>query len=217
LISAVLFQTGRQTVADGTIFMAWIVAFLIAAGVLIIVIRPLLAVETASGKVKVRPTNENETILDNLYERLAVAEKSLEELEYDKEVKALTEADYQDLKERYTAKVTTAQTEIDEREHSLQERKQRLAAKRTATKTKPENGKMRDEVKKIIANPATLLASRKEAKETLKCTECATPFKPGEKICSNCKAPLPLICAECGSELEPSNKFCPECGTPAKQ
>jgi Double zinc ribbon len=216
----VLFQiSGRPAPSDGATFMAWVGAFLIAGAILFLVVRPLLVVEPVSGKPKTRsnPLNaEQEAVLDNLYERLAATEKSLEELEYDKEYDALTEADYQDLRERYSVRMTAIQTEISEKERLLRERRDKVITKRPSAKSENGNGKVKDEVKKLIANPATLLAPKKEAKETLKCSECATPYKSGDKYCSNCQAPLPTSCAECGTELQASHKFCPECGTPIR-
>jgi NADH pyrophosphatase NudC (nudix superfamily) len=221
LIRDILLQTTtRQTSTDGATFMAWVIAFLIAGAVLFLVVRPLLEVAPATAKPKSRsnPHAEQEALLENLYERLAVTEKSLEELDYDKEYGALTESDYQDLKERYSDKLTSIRVEITQTERLVQERREKSNIKRVATKAKTEtaNGKIREEVKKIITNPATLLASKKEDKFTPVCTECATPFKPGEKYCGNCQAPLPLVCFECGSDLETSHKFCPECGKPVK-
>lgn len=217
MLLTLLFQTANapKPASEGLIFLSWILAFMVAAGVLTLVIRPLLITETVTGKLKARPsaTNEAENVLESLYEKLAIEQKSLEDLEYDREVGALADGDYSSLKERFDITVIKLETEINERELSLQERQQRLAAKR-ATKISP-NGKTKDEVKKLIVNPATLLAQKKDTtKVVLKCSECATPFKAGDRHCAKCQAPLPLMCAHCGTPLEDLHKFCPECGTP---
>jgi hypothetical protein len=59
--------------------------------------------------------------------------------------------------------------------------------------------------------PLPVPAARKE----LRCTNCNTPYEPGDTFCTGCGrslTPPKLYCANCNSELKPGASFCPKCG-----
>ncbi len=53
------------------------------------------------------------------------------------------------------------------------------------------------------------------AQKELRCTNCNTPYEPGDTFCTGCGrslTPPKLYCANCNSELKPGASFCPKCG-----
>lgn len=56
----------------------------------------------------------------------------------------------------------------------------------------------------------------KEAPAQLRCTNCNTPYEPGDTFCSGCGrslTPAKIYCANCHAELKPGASFCPNCGS----
>jgi hypothetical protein len=53
------------------------------------------------------------------------------------------------------------------------------------------------------------------AQRGLRCTNCNTPYEPGDTFCTGCGrslTPPRLYCANCNSELKQGASFCPKCG-----
>ncbi len=49
----------------------------------------------------------------------------------------------------------------------------------------------------------------------LRCTNCNTPYEPGDTFCTGCGRPLSaprLYCQNCNTEIKPGVSFCPKCG-----
>jgi hypothetical protein len=170
-------------------------------------------------KQAVQEVVQEQSRLESVYERIAVERKSLEELEFDRELGNLTDNDYLSLKQKSENTLTALEDQLKAHEEVLAEaeRKRKVVSPVARRETKP----------KVAASPkanVTSVANRNsrqseiEAKlkpavrETMKCSECATPFKPGDKFCSKCGAPLPHICLNCGAELKDDMRFCAKCG-----
>ncbi|MBE3559575.1 MAG: zinc ribbon domain-containing protein, partial [Ktedonobacteraceae bacterium] len=58
----------------------------------------------------------------------------------------------------------------------------------------------------------------------LRCSNCNTPYEPGDTFCTGCGRPLAQprqYCSKCNAELKPGIAFCPRCGAstyhPAQQ
>ncbi len=50
----------------------------------------------------------------------------------------------------------------------------------------------------------------------LRCTNCNTPYEPGDTFCSGCGrslTPAKIYCANCHAELKSGTSFCPNCGS----
>ncbi len=50
----------------------------------------------------------------------------------------------------------------------------------------------------------------------LRCTNCNTPYEPGDTFCSGCGrslTPAKIYCANCHAELKSGASFCPNCGS----
>jgi hypothetical protein len=161
--------------------------------------------------------------LESLYERAAAERKSLEELEFDHELGNLEEADYQALKQKNESALVNLENQIHEYQDTAvkqeQQRQAKVATKRESKATTPAPVKA-----EASAKPAATKTSRATrlvemegrlkpaVKEAMKCSECAQPFKPGDRFCVKCGAPLPHICLHCGAELKQDERFCAKCG-----
>ncbi|GAC1435528.1 MAG: hypothetical protein NVS4B1_26440 [Ktedonobacteraceae bacterium] len=59
-------------------------------------------------------------------------------------------------------------------------------------------------------------ASQSAAPAQLRCTNCNTPYAPGDTFCSGCGrslTPAKVYCANCHAELKPGMSFCANCGS----
>jgi len=225
------FQAGpAQTTAsnnDGLALVGWLLGLLVAAGVLALVARPLLVAE---GSLKRRAgldeTRQAQATLEGLYERVAVERKSLEELEFDHELGNLTEEDYLRLKQKTDSTLQSLQEQVSRYGESLvalKEFKQTPVVPRREVKVqaKPANVPASKKINPVanVSRPARIVNGaeaesrlKPAVKGVMKCSECATPFKPGDRFCEKCGAPLPHICLNCGAELKDDQRFCAKCG-----
>jgi hypothetical protein len=48
----------------------------------------------------------------------------------------------------------------------------------------------------------------------LRCPDCGTPYKAGDRFCSGCGRSLTLTCGQCGSSVTANDRFCGKCGAP---
>jgi hypothetical protein len=109
---------------------------------------------------------------------------ALREIEFDRETGKLSDADYAELKTRYTARA--------------------LAAMRSRGEGGAEPGAAEDLVE------ATVLAYRARLRS---CPRCGPRPEPDAVYCSNCGAYLDVTCAGCGRAVEePGAAFCSGCG-----
>ncbi len=205
----------------------WAIGFIIAAGVLALVARPLLLAENVPAKKKVaQDLVQEQARLEALYERVAVERKSLEELEFDQELGNLSETDYTSLKQKTENSLTALTDQLKAHEATLSEVERKLPAAKPAIKATPKPKTVtapdapRKSVAAVTTNPPTRTNRQAElesrlkpaVREVMKCDECATAFKPGDKFCSKCGAPLPHICLNCGTVLKNDMRFCAKCG-----
>jgi hypothetical protein len=69
-----------------------------------------------------------------------------------------------------------------------------------------------------VTVPAPPMPSRPvstPASGQLHCTNCNTPYEPGDTFCSGCGrslAPAKQYCSNCNFEIKPGASFCPKCG-----
>jgi hypothetical protein len=54
------------------------------------------------------------------------------------------------------------------------------------------------------------------APQQLRCSNCNTPYEPGDTFCTGCGrslTPPRMYCSKCNSEVKPGAAFCPKCGS----
>lgn len=120
-----------------------------------------------------------------------VALTALKEIEFDRATGKLSDADYEELKARYT---TAA-----------------LAALRAESPGGP------DDVEAMIAGRVRSLRSARASTPSAvpACPACGPRPEPDAVFCSSCGFRLepPARCEQCGAELPPDSRFCESCGT----
>lgn len=192
---------------SGALF-GWFIGVLIAVGVLTLVARPLLL----GGNTLRRSQPETlRSKLENLQDKAAAEQQTLKDLEFDREMGAIEEQDYDHIKTQTSANLATITDEIEQLERSFAP----SAAKTKGSASVNGNGmSSRAKGATAVATKAkTGEAIRASVREKMKCGECATPYKPREKFCSKCHAPLPALCLNCGKEVLESERFCSKCGS----
>jgi hypothetical protein len=112
---------------------------------------------------------------------------ALKEIEFDRETGKLSDADYEQLKARYTAAA--------------------VAAMRVESATATP-----DDVEAMIAARVRLLRAGSSAPPA--CPTCGPRPEPDAIFCSTCGVRLqaPSACAACGAPLPPDGNFCEACG-----
>jgi hypothetical protein len=202
-------QTSLNSSSDKDLsFIGWLIAFMVAVAVVFVVGQPLLQLETGKKRASVRQLSDAQIELETLRERAGAERLSLEELEFDRELGIIETQDYEMLKERSRSRLKTLEGAVSERTEELVEGEREL--KRKARPTQSLNAPAKKQIAEKTAGDTRPKAS---VKESLKCSECNTPFKPGDKFCAKCKAPLPIICLNCGAEIKDEEaKFCSRCG-----
>jgi Double zinc ribbon len=120
-----------------------------------------------------------------------VALTALKEIEFDRATGKLSDADYEELKARYT---TAA-----------------LAALRAESSGGP------DDVEAMIAGRVRSLRSARASTPSgvPACPACGPRPEPDAVFCSSCGFRLepPARCEQCGAALPPDSRFCESCGT----
>jgi double zinc ribbon protein len=151
-----------------------------------LVIRPLLAPSDPPDLVE-EPLDPEETAK-------GVALVALKEIEFDKETGKLSDADYQYLKEKYTAEALEA-----------------LRAEAGL------EGRASDDVEALIAHRVRTLRSALASAPpgAPLCPTCGPRPESDAVYCSTCGAGLPPRgeCARCGTPLSSDSRFCEGCGT----
>ncbi len=205
----------NTSATNGLSLLGWLAGFLVAAGVVTVVAWPLLNVKTW---VRRKQAGPDQLELDALYNRMETEELALDELEFDHEAGALAESDYTHLK-------TSSQNVLAELEQAIEGREQALGSEyepphESTLAVENENSNVSVVTRK--ANPLLVVTNETShrhigVKKTLHCSECGTVFKPGDRFCSHCGAPLPVVCRDCGAELSPDDRFCAKCGATVRR
>ena len=159
-------------------------AVALAAGVLWILFQPLL--RPGSGTpAPAEPLDPEETTR-------GVALTALKEIEFDRVTGKLSDADYEELKTRYTAAA--------------------LAALR-----KDPSADGPDDVEALIAGRVRSLRSARAstASSSPACPACGARPEPDAVFCSSCGLRLepPDWCSACGASLPRDSRYCEACGT----
>ncbi len=164
-----------------------ITGILFAAGAVYFVLRPILHPELPEpGKGDEGGLAEGEDPEDDLSPR-AVALRALKEIEFDRATGKLSDADYDDLKTKYTTEA--------------------LAALRG----EHPGGEMRDAgsvVSDAVSHPASRMSHPV-------CPNHGTRPESDAQFCSECGrrlATAPGYCARCGAALESDAHYCHSCG-----
>lgn len=162
-------------------------AVLLAGAALWLVLQPLIQ----SGAVAPTPMEP----LDPEETPVGVALTALKEIEFDRETGKLSNADYEQLKQKYTAAA--------------------VAAMRAEQAAGPEGAP--DEVEAMIAARLRVLrvaqSSTPAAAPT--CLRCGPRPEPDAIFCSTCGGPVQAhwACGRCGATLPPDSNFCERCGS----
>ena len=156
-----------------------VIGTLLAVGALAYVLYPLLA-----GPVPVRRTVPAPKPTAKSAEKEAIV--ALREIEFDRVTGKLSDADYAELRTRYTARALEA-----------------MRASAAASESGP--GAMSDE-----AIEAAVLAYRERMRS---CPGCGPRPEPDAVYCSSCGRYLPGACEDCGASVtETGATFCTSCG-----
>lgn len=157
-----------------------VAAALVGALALFLVLRPIFA--------PARPDSRPAEPIDPEETPKGVALTALKEIEFDRETGKLSDADYEQLKQKYTAAALDA-LRAEEREPPA-DVEALIAARVKSLRT---------------AGPAAAPA----------CDNCGPRSEPGAAFCSNCGRKLrgDAACTRCGAALPPGSRFCEGCGT----
>jgi hypothetical protein len=161
-----------------------VAAALVGMVALWLVLRPLLGPPAAPDAVE-EPAEQDETAK-------GVALLALKEIEFDRETGKLSDADYQYLKDKYTAEA--------------------LEALRT------EDGMgVPGDVEALIAHRVQALrfAAATAPPGAPACPSCGPRPEADALFCSSCggRLPAPATCARCGTALSSDSRFCEGCGS----
>lgn len=162
------------------------VGILLAAGAVYFVLRPILRPEMATAAAG-QAREEGEDPDDDFSPR-AVAVRALKEIEFDRATGKLSDADYDELKAKYTTEALAAlRAQGASREASAP------AAQRTPA----------------VAGPS------RDARPGSSCPTHGPRPESDAEFCSDCGrrlATAPGYCARCGSSLEDQAHYCHSCG-----
>ncbi len=228
--------TPAQSGGDSGALFGWVLSICLAGIVVAIVARPLVLAEVGKGRRKSDGlmSEAGRARLEGLQEQAQAERQSLTDLEFDREIGIIEERDYDEFKEASDDKLAGLSLRISRLESQLQRANQArvgIAGPQTP-KTVARNSHSNSNSNSLgpvvspgsVAAPSPSRLSRKgpsesdrlhlkaAVKEKLKCSECATPFKPGDRFCQHCQAPLPILCLNCGKEITENDRFCAKCG-----
>lgn len=184
--------------------------FGLALVAIVLVAKPLVQVEAGAKRRRQDPAlNPGQIQLEGLQESASAEQQSLQDLDFDRELGIIEETDYNMLKERSNQKLA----ELDEQIAALQRQLNGRTLEKAPVKV----------VEKLAASPVSRNGKTRTGdtdkihlkavvKEKLKCGECGAAFKPGDRFCRQCSAPLPVLCLNCGHEISEDDRFCAKCG-----
>ena len=202
-------QTGPAgTTSDTANPFGWVLGCVLAAGVIAVIVRPLLLTETNPRRPNPgRSQLPQRARLEGLQENAEAEQRSIADLDFDHEMGIIEERDYSELKERSTRKLAVLTTQIN-----LLERNLNGSVGRAGPVVVPVVARSARSTK-ATPSASDKLHVKSAIREKMKCGECGTPFKPGERFCHNCQAPLPIFCLHCGNEVTEDDRFCAKCGS----
>ncbi len=161
-----------------------VAAALVGVMALWLVLRPLLGPPRPPDLVE-EPVEQDET-------PKGVALLALKEIEFDREMGKLSDADYEYLKDRYTTEALEA------------------------LRIEPGGGAP-DDVEALIAHRVRTLrfAAATAPPGAPACLSCGPRPESDAVYCSTCggRLPAPAACARCGTALSSDSRFCEGCGT----
>jgi double zinc ribbon protein len=161
-----------------------VAAALVGLVALWLVLRPLLGPPS--------PPDLVEESLEQEETPRGVALLALKEIEFDRETGKLSDADYQYLKDKYTAEALE-------------------------TLRAEEGARVPDDVEALIAHRVHALRSAAATAPpgAPACLSCGPRPEPDAMYCSTCGArlPAPATCARCGTALSSDSRFCEGCGS----
>lgn len=180
----------------------YIAAFLIIAGVALFVAAPL------SGGLRARAQRTREELeLDHSEHEHALAVQGLRELEFDREMGKLSDADYESLRSALEGRALQAMTAIE------QLKDQERAASLAAVTVRP---KLREAA--AIANEISAMSRPQPAIPIVSGLGSVTPPAPSPRVATAEIGGARRIrfCPQCGMRTPLSGNFCGECGTPLR-
>jgi len=164
---------------------ALVLGTLLAVGALAVVLHPLFFGVSAARQGAAARAAARAAVADN-EDDLAIA--ALREIEFDRATGKLSDADYAELKERYT--------------------RQALAVMRRAPAGASVVGEYRSPADDEIEAAVRAFRARH-----LECPDCGPRPEPDAVFCSSCGRYLRGACPHCAKRLDASDaRFCPECG-----
>lgn len=126
---------------------------------------------------------------------VGVALTALKEIEFDRETGKLSDADYEQLKQKYTAAA--------------------VAAMRAEQPAEPAQAAL--DLEALIAHKVRLIRTARSTTPAGApvCRRCGPRPEPDAVYCSSCGTSLqaPSACGRCGAALVPDSNFCERCGS----
>jgi hypothetical protein len=125
--------------------------------------------------------------LDALSGQRDAAYRAIKELEFEHELRNLSDSDYQSLRERYRSEAAAILRKLD------------AAVKEGAAPSGDTTG-------------ATQIASVASRQAGLSCPSCGKPRDVSDRFCWSCGAQLGRGCPDCGGPVQAEDRFCASCG-----
>ncbi len=204
---------------DSATLFGWLIGLVLAVVVVTLVAQPLRA-DAKKRKPAFEVFRHEQSQLEGLQESALAERRTLEDLDFDRELGIIEEKDYTELKQRSEIRLEGLQEQIELLRGKIAGQpatplaKANRAASRnrggTAVVEKTQGG---GTATKSKTGDTGKFAFKAAIKEKLKCGECGTPFRPGDRFCRQCSAPLPLLCLNCGKEVTEDDRFCAGCGS----
>lgn len=170
---------------------ALVVGTLLGVGALAFVLYPLFfaSSEDADARARLRTAARNDAAGERGTPAMDLAVVALREIEFDRATGKLSEADYAQLKERYTQTAVAAMRDAD-----------RVSGAGTAAPSRPDD-----------AIEAAVRAYRATHSE---CPACGPRPESDAVFCSTCGRYLMGRCIQCGARVEEIDaRYCAACGT----
>ncbi len=179
--------------------------FGIGASILVLAAAALMMVITMAFRAvqSIAEPDEDAGLLDEVptpaLMQKQVAFKALKDLEFERSVGNIGDADYAEIHARYREEAKRAMRAVDEERRELRARAEQLAADATADRGAEE------------AEEPAADDEKDDEKDDENAEEPAPLFDPRvEKKAEN--EPGKVACAECGTKNDPDAKFCKSCG-----
>lgn len=178
-----------------------IAAILIVLGVALFVAAPL------SGRLGARAKRSREDLeLDSWEHEHALAVQGLRELEFDREMGKLSDADYESLRASLEGHALQAMAAIE------RSKEQEHAASLAAVTVRP---KLREAA--AIANEIAAMSKPQSAIPIVSGSSTPAPVNPPRAIAAEIAGGRRIrFCPQCGMRAPMAGNFCGECGTPLR-